>query len=99
MRSRFTAFALLDTTYLLASWHPSTRPPSLDLDQALHWYRLDILRTTGSPFDSTGTVEFAAYYRSLPGTPESEKVKGLQTETSRFTREEGAWYYLDGAVE
>jgi len=33
MRSRYTAFALRDTAYLLASWHTSTRPATLDLDE------------------------------------------------------------------
>ena len=32
MRSRFSAFALGLTPYLLTSWHPSTRPASLEPD-------------------------------------------------------------------
>ncbi len=32
MRSRYSAFVLRDTYYLLASWHPSTRPKKLTLD-------------------------------------------------------------------
>lgn len=98
MRSRFTAFALGLPDYLLATWHPSTRPASLELDASLRWYRLDILSTAGGPFDSSGGVEFAAYYRSLPGTPQDERVSGVQTEISRFTKESGAWYYVDGEV-
>lgn len=98
MRSRFTAFALGLADYLLASWHPSTRPASLELDQQLRWYRLDILSRAGGPFDSVGTVEFAAYYRSVPGLPENQRVHGVQTEVSRFTKEKGVWYYLDGEV-
>lgn len=98
MRSRFSAFAVGLPDYLLASWHPSTRPASLDLDGSLRWYRLDILSTAGGPFDSTGGVEFAAYYRSVPGTPEDERVRGVQTEVSRFTKDGGAWYYVDGEV-
>lgn len=98
MRSRFTAFAISDADYLLASWHESTRPASLGLDETLRWYRLDILGTTGSPFDATGTVEFAAYYRSLPSVAADEKVKGVQRENSRFVREHGEWFYVDGDV-
>lgn len=98
MRSRFTAFATGNEPYLLASWHPSTRPSSLDLDESLRWYRLDILATSGGVFDPTGTVEFAAYYRSVPGTAEDERVKGVQRETSRFVREGKEWFYLDGEV-
>lgn len=96
MRSRFTAFAISDADYLLASWHESTRPTSLDLDETLRWYRLDIEDAAGGVFDTTGTVQFAAYYRSLPDIPAEEKVKGVQRERSRFVRENGAWFYVDG---
>ncbi|MCM3510026.1 YchJ family protein [Rothia sp. P100] len=96
MRSRFTAFAVADAPYLRATWHPSTRPASLDLDETLRWYRLDILGTSGSVFETTGTVHFAAYYRSIPGTAPDARVKGVQEENSRFVKETGSWFYLDG---
>lgn len=98
MRSRFTAFAVGNEAYLLATWAPQTRPESLGLDENLRWYRLDVLGSTGGPFDAAGTVEFAAHYRSVPGTPEGQRVKGVQRENSRFVRTGGAWYYLDGNV-
>lgn len=92
MRSRFSAFALGDAAYLLASWHPSTRPPSLELDEGLRWYRLDILgRSAGGPLDREGVVEFVAHHRPRPGFP---GTAGTQHETSRFVREEGHWYYV-----
>jgi SEC-C motif-containing protein len=88
MRSRFTAFALGDAAHLLRSWHPSTRPASLDLDGDIRWYRLDILsRTGGGLLDETGTVEFVAYYRAPDGN-------GEQHENSRFTRSAGEWVYV-----
>ncbi len=90
MRSRFSAFAVDDADYLSATWHPSTRPTELELDADRRWYRLDILATSGgSPFERTGTVEFEAYYRSPGGA-------GSQHEVSRFVREDGRWFYLDG---
>lgn len=90
MRSRFSAFALGEADYLLATWHASTRPSSLDLDDDLRWYRLDIIATReGGPFDTTGVVEFEAFYRSPAGA-------GSQHEVSRFVREDGLWFYLDG---
>ncbi|MEU6270284.1 YchJ family protein [Saccharopolyspora shandongensis] len=93
MRSRFSAFAVGDTAYLLASWHPSTRPDSLDLDPGQRWVRLEILdRTGGGPFDAAGTVRFEAHYR-LGGRA------GVLTEDSRFVREDGAWFYVDGDHE
>ncbi|ANJ27292.1 YchJ family protein [Agromyces aureus] len=89
MRSRFTAFAIGDVEYLLATWHPSTRPPALDLDRDLRWTRLDILRTEqGGPLDRDGVVEFAAHYRHAG-------ERGVQQEVSTFVREQGRWYYVD----
>lgn len=89
MRSRFAAFAVGDAAYLLATWHPSTRPPTLELDAALRWYRLDIIGTErGGPLDREGLVAFEAHYRSPDGA-------GSQHETSVFRREEGCWLYVN----
>ncbi len=90
MRSRFTAFALEDAAYLLRSWHPSTRPADLDLDDDVRWTRLDILDVVeGGPFDDCGVVEFEAFYRE-------EGRAGSMRERSRFRREDRIWRYVDG---
>lgn len=87
MRSRYCAFALQNSAYLLATWDPSTRPASIDLDPELQWYQLQILcRTGGGLLDRSGTVEFVARYRS-PG------VSGEQHEDSHFVRADGRWLY------
>lgn len=92
MRSRFTAFALGLPEYLLATWHPSTRPASLDLDDTQRWARLDIVATrAGGPFDTSGTVAFRAFWRSAG-------ERGVLEETSDFVREDGRWLYVDGVV-
>ncbi|MCC2275934.1 MULTISPECIES: YchJ family protein [Streptomyces] len=92
MRSRYAAFVVRDTAYLLRSWHSSTRPGHLDLDPEMRWTGLDVLATTdGSPFHQEGTVEFRAHY--------SERGhQDVLHEVSRFVREDGQWVYLDGAV-
>lgn len=91
MRSRFSAFAVGDAAYLLASWHPSTRPASLELDPGIRWYRLDIDGAErGGMLDTSGTVEFTAHYRTDAGA-------GEQHETSRFAKVDGRWYYVDGS--
>ena len=90
MRSRYAAFALGSSAYLLATWHPSTRPTLLELDPDLHWYRLDIFAARGGgKQDAEGVVEFSAYYRSPDGP-------GSQHEISRFVKEYQHWYYLTG---
>lgn len=92
MRSRFSAFALGLADYLLVSWHPSTRPDSLDLDPATVWRRLQIVDTVaGGPDDAEGVVEFRASYRDADGA-------GLLHERSRFVRVDGRWVYFDGDV-
>ncbi len=90
MRSRYSAFAVGDPAYLLVTWHPSTRPPSLELDPTVRWTGLDVLATSdGGLLASEGTVKFRAWYQH-------EGETGSQHETSRFVRGDGAWWYLDG---
>ncbi|MCZ2858966.1 YchJ family protein [Blastococcus sp. VKM Ac-2987] len=89
MRSRYSAFALGDAAYLLASWHSTTRPASVEPDPAVRWTGLDVLATTGGGLlAAEGTVEFRAWY--VAGGE-----RGSQHEVSRFAREDGAWRYLD----
>jgi SEC-C motif-containing protein len=93
MRSRYSAFALLDTDYLLRTWHPRTAPAELELDPGMQWRRLDILSTSrGGPLDTEGMVEFKAYYRH-------GSERGVLHEASRFLRENRRWLYLDGDVQ
>jgi len=98
MRSRFSAFALRSTNprldgYLLSSWHPSTRPATLELDDGTTWRRLQIVDTVdGGPDDETGIVEFRASFRDTDGTA------GVLHERSRFVRVDGRWVYLDGDI-
>jgi SEC-C motif-containing protein len=90
MRSRYSAFAIGDPDYLLHSWHPDTRPPSLTLDPARRWVRLEILATTGGGLlQDEGTVEFRAHYLQTTHT-------GVLHESSRFTKVDGRWVYVDG---
>lgn len=92
MRSRYSAFVVLNAAYLLRTWHPKTRPAQLELDPAVQWRRLDIVSTVrGGPLDTEGTVEFKAYYRH-------DGERGVQQETSRFLREDRRWYYVDAVM-
>jgi len=111
MRSRYTAYALGLSDYLLATWHASTRPATLDFADAPRWLGLRIVSLPQSPASAhlqkkpgnaaldvnaidersqpLWQVEFVARY----------KVGGRAFrlhETSRFTREDGRWYYIDG---
>ncbi|GAB3387802.1 YchJ family protein [Lysobacter fragariae] len=91
MRSRYTAYVRADADYLRATWHPSTRPATLDFSDATatRWLGLEVKRHESSDADHA-VVEFVARY----------KVAGAAAvrlhEVSRFVREGGCWYYVDG---
>ena len=88
MRSRYSAFVLGDLPYLLATWHASTRPADLTLDAAAKWLGLE-LRSYRMFDPDHAEVEFIARYR------ESGRAVRLH-ERSRFVRELGSWFYIDG---
>jgi SEC-C motif domain protein len=91
MRSRYVGYALRDESYVLATWHPRTRPKALNLaTDETRWLGLRIRRSeAGGPDDRHGTVEFVAEYR-LNG------FKRKIHETSEFERADGRWLYVDG---
>lgn len=92
MRSRYTGYVLARRDYLLRTWHESTRPGQLDLNDVenVRWLSLKIIRTAaGGPDDARGMVEFVARYK-IGG-----RAHRLH-ETSQFVRESGQWFYLDG---
>lgn len=89
MRSRYSAFVLDKLPYLLASWHPSTRPVSLEPNPPdLKWLGLAIKQARDQDADHA-TVEFVARSR------QAGRANRLH-EVSRFVREDGRWYYVDG---
>lgn len=86
MRSRYSAYALGQIDYLLATWHVSTAPGELELGP-VKWLGLEVrdFETSGD----SGVVEFVARYR-VDGRAER------MHETSRFVRQDERWYYIDG---
>jgi SEC-C motif-containing protein len=87
MRSRYSAFALGLNDYLLASWHPDTRPGELTLSNSPQWVSLQILGTETN--GNRGSVNFRAIYRTTNGW-------GYLEEESAFIQEGGRWYYHSG---
>ncbi len=90
MRSRYTAYVLGNEAYVLSTWHASTRPASLSLAEqpAARWIGLKLLRHEQQN-ETHAIVEFIARY----------KVNGRaykMQETSRFVKEDGRWFYVDG---
>lgn len=91
MRSRYSAYVLALQDYLLETWHPSTRPLSLDFSDAnkTKWLGLEIKRHTVVGVNRA-QVEFVARY----------KTGGLPAvrlhEISDFIFDEGRWFYVSG---
>ena len=89
MRSRYTAFVAERADYLLATWHTSHRPASVEFDPGVKWLGLEV--RSHRQLDTThAEVEFVARQKS-PGGPAVRLH-----ERSRFVPEAGRWYYLDG---
>lgn len=90
MRSRFEAFKRGDAAWVLRTWHPSSRPTELDLSDNPRWRGLQILDVLdGGVGDDEGVVEFRATYIA-------DGELGIVQERSRFVREDGRWFYVDG---
>jgi SEC-C motif domain protein len=89
MRSRYSAFVLRDEHYLLATWHPRSRPDSIPFDKNQKWLGLRIVdaRVTG---EGSAEVEFIARSRA------SNAAAVRLHERSRFVHEGGKWVYVDG---
>ncbi|MBX9835661.1 MAG: hypothetical protein K2X65_05740 [Burkholderiaceae bacterium] len=88
MRSRYSAFVLQRRDYLLATWYAAQRPSTLEFEPGAQWLGLDVRRHRVLDA-SHAEVEFVARYR-IAG-----KAVRLH-EHSRFIREDGRWYYVDG---
>ena len=94
MRSRYTAYALRDGAYLQATWDITKRPESIDFSrETINWLRLEITETKkGGIKDSKGQVTFKAFYSQ-------DNEEYVMNEISRFTKQGGRWFYLDGIIK
>ncbi|WP_277205984.1 YchJ family metal-binding protein [Vibrio misgurnus] len=93
MRARFSAHMLQDIDFVIKTYHPSCHAE--DERQAIsesvhsHWQRLEVLAAEPGTTSEEGFVQFRAYF-------EQQGKKQCLAERSRFVRENGAWYYIDG---
>ncbi len=90
MRSRYSAFVLQRSSYLMNTWHASHRPAELDFDAGVKWLGLQV-KTHRTLDAQHAEVEFVARHR-LHG--QASRLHEL----SRFVFQEGRWYYVDGAA-
>ncbi len=94
MRSRFTAYAMKNTDYLLQTWDTAKRPDNINFEKEnADWLRLEIVgKKKGGIKDAKGIVEFKAYFMA-------DDEESVMNEISRFKKVSGRWYYLDGLVK
>lgn len=92
MRSRYTAYTLHLEPYLLATWHPDTRPVALNLkgEPQPKWLGLQV-KSCRQIDEIHAEVEFVARCK-IGG-----RARRMH-EISRFVLMEGRWYYVDGDV-
>lgn len=87
MRSRYTAFVQDRRPYLLATWHPDTRPAVIDAPEpGLKWLGLTVKAARWDGSDE-GQVHFVARY----------KIGGRAfrlEEHSLFRQVDGQWLYV-----
>ena len=92
MRSRYAAYESGDAEWILDTWHPSTRPRGdLELEPGTKWLGLEVKEHRRID-DDHAEVEFVARFRTGGG-----RAQRLH-ERSRFVREDGRWYYVDGVI-
>ena len=107
MRSRFTAFCQGTVDYLIETHHSSAHSPHERAETqqsiaATEWLNLTIVDTSkGRANDTEGYVQFAAAFRKKPlsmltSAPATTTEIGQMHERSRFVRENGQWFYVDG---
>jgi len=90
MRSRYSAFVLERGNYLLATWHATRRPASIEFEAGVKWLGLEV-RLCQALDETHAQVEFIARQKSA-----GEAALRLH-ETSRFVFEGSRWYYVEGS--
>lgn len=91
MRSRYSAFVRQLGDYLLSTWHPRTRPATMEFDAHTRWLGLSV-KSSRVLGERQAEVCFVARYRIGGATA----VR--MTECSRFEQIDGRWIYVDGAA-
>lgn len=94
MRSRYSAYVIQDADYLVATWHSSARHDALKSDISASfaqttWLGLTVYEEAEGKDSTEGYVSFIARFQD----PHHESAV---IERSRFLKESGRWYYVDG---
>jgi len=93
MCSRYSAFYLGNTSYLIATLHPDKRQSNdervlKETIEQTQWLGLKIIKHQSH--GETATVEFVAFYQ--------DNDIGQLHECSNFIKQSGVWFYIDGDI-
>ena len=92
MRSRYTAFVIEDSAFLLRSWDISTRPQAINFEKNIVWLKLIIdAAPHPEPDADEGFVTFNASFI------QNDRLVEL-VEKSVFLRKKGLWFYVNGEL-
>ncbi|WP_312267693.1 YchJ family protein [Pseudescherichia sp.] len=94
MRSRYTAFVEKRADYLIQTWHPSCQAAAFRQEieagfAGTEWLGLTLFEQAEGSHSGEGFVSFVARFKEKGKT-------GAIIERSRFLKENGQWYYIDG---
>lgn len=91
MRSRYSAYVLDLTTYVMQTWHPTTCPTDIAPNEpGLRWLGLQV--KSHHLIDAThATVEFVARSKWAGRAHRLHEI-------SRFIFENQRWWYVDGTL-
>lgn len=98
MRSRYSAYVVVDVKYLIATTYPTQQKNYDEADirawaVANQWQKLVVIATNQGKFnEEDGEVEFKASYLDAAGTLQ------IHHEKSTFVKEKDQWYYLSGII-
>ncbi len=93
MRSRYSAHVLGLVDYVVETYHPSCDAASQrqGIEESINsdWLKLEVLSAEPSSHSEEGFVTFKAYFAD-------DGQEYCMQERSRFVRENGQWFYIDG---
>ncbi|MGD8230861.1 YchJ family protein [Vibrio sp. TRT 1302] len=93
MRSRYSAHVKGLVDYVVNTYHPSCNAPQQrdEIAESINsdWCGLDVVGTESGQDDNEGFVTFKAFFNQ-------DGQQYCLEERSRFVREDGLWFYIDG---
>ncbi|MEZ8823304.1 YchJ family metal-binding protein [Vibrio amylolyticus] len=96
MRARYCAHELKLVDFVINTYHPSCNAEASreGIVESIHsdWCKLEVIGTENGENTNEGYVSFKAYFID-------DNQQYCMQEKSRFVKQDGLWFYIDGVVE